>query len=125
MSGPFIPSVAVPCGDCYLCCKGRTLVPIIEGDDASIYETQTIGGVIALAMKPNGDCFYLGESGCTIHGRAPAICRFYDCRGDYARRTRAERRRAIADGLVSAEVLARGRELSRASLPPDTEKEKP
>gem|GEM_PF-4670423 len=25
-----------------------------------------------LAHKPNGECFYLNEHGCSIHGRAPS-----------------------------------------------------
>jgi len=33
-----------------------------------------------IAHLPNGDCVYLGDNGCTIHGRAPALCRAADCR---------------------------------------------
>lgn len=33
-----------------------------------------------LAHKANKDCWYLGESGCTIHGETPLICRRMDCR---------------------------------------------
>lgn len=33
-----------------------------------------------IAHKPNGDCVYLAGNGCTIHGRAPALCRAADCR---------------------------------------------
>lgn len=41
---------------------------------------QTIGGMRALQHKFNGDCAYLGESGCTIHETKPFACRLYDCR---------------------------------------------
>jgi Fe-S-cluster containining protein len=33
-----------------------------------------------LAHKANGDCIYLEEKGCSIHGRAPYMCRTMDCR---------------------------------------------
>ena len=33
-----------------------------------------------LAHKPNGDCAYLVESGCSIHDRAPSLCKSADCR---------------------------------------------
>ena len=34
--------------------------------------------------RPNGDCLYLGPGGCTIHDRAPAICRAFGCRKYFA-----------------------------------------
>jgi hypothetical protein len=33
-----------------------------------------------LAHKPDGDCYYLGETGCTIHARKPIQCQEMDCR---------------------------------------------
>lgn len=33
-----------------------------------------------LAHKPDGACYYLGENGCTIHGRSPQQCQQFDCR---------------------------------------------
>jgi hypothetical protein len=33
-----------------------------------------------IAHKPNGDCIYLDEQGCSIHDRAPSLCRSADCR---------------------------------------------
>jgi len=33
-----------------------------------------------LAHKPNGECIYLENSGCSIHERAPSLCRSADCR---------------------------------------------
>ena len=33
-----------------------------------------------LDHKPNGDCIYLGNGGCTIHESKPRMCREMDCR---------------------------------------------
>lgn len=33
-----------------------------------------------LKHKPNGDCVYLDENGCSIHDHAPWVCRMFDCR---------------------------------------------
>jgi Fe-S-cluster containining protein len=54
-------------------------------DDVSSYEHEPVAhpltGAPAIALKRqrNGDCFYLGPTGCTIHDRAPALCREFDC----------------------------------------------
>ena len=75
----------VPCNGCTACCKGQRIIltkadrgekyriaPTIKGNDG---KTQWM-----LQHKPNGDCIYLGDSGCTIHDRAPKACRDFDCR---------------------------------------------
>lgn len=58
-----------------------------QGDDPDRYETQVMPnptrpgeGVVALKQRPNGDCWYLGETGCTIYGWRPFLCRIFDCR---------------------------------------------
>ena len=33
-----------------------------------------------LAHKPNGDCIYLYDTGCSIHNMAPSLCKSADCR---------------------------------------------
>jgi hypothetical protein len=38
-----------------------------------------------IAHKPNGECIYLDEHGCTIHDKAPSLCRSADCRSLAAR----------------------------------------
>lgn len=87
----------VPCGTCHECCRSEivTLLPE-EGDKLEDYEHAMVetptGTIAALKHKPNGDCVYLGETGCTIHGRAPFICRVFDCRRWYLAHTRHERR---------------------------------
>ena len=111
----------VPCAGCTLCCRRDALILHPEmGDDPEQYDTvQTAHPLtgkpaIMLAHKPNGDCVYLDRAtGCTIHDRAPAICRKFDCRGFYRQlvesSTRKERRRMIERGLISKGILAAGR----------------
>ena len=111
----------VPCNGCFACCHNDTLVLHPEmGDDATQYETYDIAHPItgepakALRHKPNGDCIYLDRAtGCTIHDRAPAICREYDCRKMYQRlltMNRAERRKLVYRGILSKEQIKAGRE---------------
>ncbi|MFH0990373.1 MAG: YkgJ family cysteine cluster protein [bacterium] len=72
----------VPCNGCILCCQGDVL-RLESEDNAAEYQTEphpTIPNALMLAHKPNGDCIYLDELGCTIHDRAPSLCRIADCR---------------------------------------------
>lgn len=72
----------VPCNGCTLCCQGDA-IRLLPADDASQYQTvphDRYPGHLMLDHKPNGDCIYLGASGCTIHGHAPLMCREMDCR---------------------------------------------
>ncbi len=74
--------VKVPCGGCMLCCQGDA-VRLLEEDDPGGYLTEPhprIPGALMLAHKPNGDCIYLAETGCSIHDHTPALCRAADCR---------------------------------------------
>lgn len=109
----------VPCNGCTECCQKDLIILHPEcGDDSEQYETmQTINPMtgkscLALAHKPEGNCIYLGEDGCTIHDRAPAICREFDCRRFYLKlrkeTTRPERRRMIRAGLISSQLLKEG-----------------
>ena len=89
------------------------------GDNPDQYETQictnpiTGEPAVAIAHKQEGGCVYLGEHGCTIHDRAPALCRKFDCRKFYLKlveqTTRPERRRLIRKGLISNQLLLEGR----------------
>ena len=93
---------SVPCGKCRLCCQKEAIVLMPhEGDDIASYEHVMINvettpmlkvGAVTLGMReqkelailrqqPNGDCVYLDrKTGCTIHDRAPAMCKRFDCR---------------------------------------------
>jgi hypothetical protein len=98
---------AVPCGSCQHCCTHEWIfLRPEEGDVAEIYETVDIISPAtglpakALAHKPNGDCIYLSGSGCTIHGRHPAVCRAFDCRRFFLQvqtLPRTERRRQMRE----------------------------
>jgi len=111
----------VPCGDCHLCCKMWT--PLTEEEYAS-YEWGWVHHAgqtrRALKRKPNGDCVYLGDSGCTIHEKAPKICREFDCRWLYRNSNRAGRREAAKAGTVSKPIWERGRELVEMENATDT-----
>lgn len=109
------PEANVPCGTCRLCCKGRSAVLVQEdyGDDVASYETFELpvpGREHArfLKLQPNGDCIYLGESGCTIHGRAPYICRVFDCRAQHAMYTKAQRESLVRAKILDPAILRRG-----------------
>jgi hypothetical protein len=64
-----------------------------------------------LAHKPNGECVYLNEQGCSIHGRAPSLCRTADCRS-VAVRIDFETARALhAMGRLDLRVWDQGHKL--------------
>lgn len=92
------PRSEVPCGSCRACCRNEIVVLFPEdGDDLSTYEHIEIvdadGDTFAvLKMHDDGACVYLGEHGCTIHDRAPAICRTFDCRQYFLSMSRNDRR---------------------------------
>lgn len=88
------------------------------GDVAADYQTALwyrdgIGekAVLILDRLPNGDCFYLGPDGCTIHERAPYECRKFDCRQSFKNSDRAGRKIAAKRGIMSKAIFDRGREL--------------
>ncbi len=121
----------VPCGSCRQCCRGNSMVMLLadEGDDVASYEHEIISlpadrlGPLAdksgsgpiLKRQPNGDCIYLGPDGCSIHDRAPVICRVFDCRGLVRSYSRQQIRTMIADGLLDRDIIDRGRKLLRGA----------
>lgn len=108
---------SVPCNGCTACCRNELLFLHPEmGDRADDYQTMPAVNPItgkpglALAHNENGDCIYLGEGGCTIHSRAPAICREFDCRRFFlSLGDRTTRRRLLKTGLVTKDVYDAGR----------------
>lgn len=109
----------VPCGSCSLCCKMMTPLRPEMGDDVSSYQTATCyhpgkPPMLILDRLPNGDCFYLGAGGCTIHDRAPYECRKYDCRQMFLNSDRPGRKLAVKEGRVPKGIFERGRELLEA-----------
>ena len=101
----------VPCGSCRACCRGRTAVLLTQEDDPAAFDTMQIPGLpgeFFLRILPNGDCTYLGPQGCTIHERAPMMCRVFDCRRHFLSTTKAERAAGIKAGVFKADVMRRG-----------------
>jgi uncharacterized protein len=93
-----------------------------RGDLIWTYEhevTATAAGPTAVQQcGETGECIYLGRDGCTIHDRAPAICRAFDCREIFLSKPRAERLAMAKSGMVSNEVFSAGRKrLKKLDLP--------
>lgn len=109
-------SVNVPCNGCTKCCIGDSIfLHPEEGDDVSQYRTVKARNPFSgnmdymLERNPDGSCVYLTANGCSIHGKAPLICRKFDCRRlAQLVLTNARAREANARGLVDREVLQEG-----------------
>jgi len=125
---------SVPCGSCRHCCQHEWIfLRPEEGDIVELYETVDIVSpstglpAKALAHQPNGDCIYLGATGCTIHGRHPAVCRDFDCRRFYLKvltEPRQERRRQMREIHRFQETFAIGKRMQEAH-PVEPEPAKP
>lgn len=115
-----IVSEKVPCNGCTACCQHDLIFLHPEqGDLVASYETFEVTNPLtgehglALKHKPEGGCWYVTDQGCSIHERAPAICRHFDCRKmlvSFMQLSRADRRRLQKamhrKNLMSEEVLA-------------------
>jgi len=105
----------VPCNGCTLCCQGDAIR--LSGDDnPKEYLTephQYLTGAFMLAHKPNGDCIYLIESGCSIHDRTPSLCRGADCRSIALRYDFNTALRLHQLKRIDIRVWDKGRELIR------------
>lgn len=104
---------SVPCNGCTACCRNGEIILLYpaDGDDPAQYdhvEISTPHGIASvLRHKPNGDCVYLGENGCTIYQRAPRICRHFDCRMYFLSMNRNQRR--LFEKLAKVEIFAAAR----------------
>jgi Fe-S-cluster containining protein len=93
----------------------EALIPISELKSAPpeflrlAKERGTAFAICELKRRDNGDCIYLGEAGCTIYDRRPSVCRKFDCRIEFLKQTRNERRDRIKSGMMSREVYAAAR----------------
>ena len=108
----------VPCDGCTRCCHGDA-VRLLASDDLSKYQTEPhpyMPEAWVVAHKPNGDCLYLGDEGCTIHDTKPQMCRDMDCRRIAMAITWTQARKAAAGGMLRMDVWRRGKELL-ASIP--------
>ena len=118
----------VPCNGCTACCQQDVVFLHPEyGDVLADYQTIPMTHPLTgrpghrLAHRPQGGCIYLGDTGCTIHGKAPAMCKEFDCRRFFLGfKDRAQRRRAVREGMITADVLKAGQERLH-TLPENTE----
>jgi hypothetical protein len=82
------PLPALNCNGCRKCCLGDTIV-LGPTDNPALYKTRRReDGAYVLRKKKDGNCLYLGPSGCTIQTTKPKLCRDFDCRV-YAQRIAA------------------------------------
>jgi len=107
----------VDCAGCTACCR-RELVVLQPFESPVGYRTKE--NINPLSGKPervlehreNGDCVYLGEGGCTIYERRPAMCRGFSCAGLVrslsAQIPRQLRRKMLRDGRLDAAVWDAG-----------------
>jgi Fe-S-cluster containining protein len=104
---------SVPCNGCRICCLGDS-IRILPHEDASQWQTEQHFKLPAhrqLAHKLNGECYYLTETGCGIHGSQPEQCRKFDCRILAKRITYTQARKIN----IPIAVWRKGKELLRAT----------
>lgn len=111
-----IKDAIVPCNGCFECCKrGSIFILPEEGDDPEKYKTVQSFDRIAqkerlmLDHKPNGDCIYLGEAGCTIYDDRPVLCRAFDCRRQFLMLTKRMREVYIKAGFTTGREFEEGK----------------
>lgn len=75
-----------------------------------------------LAHKPNGECVYLQEVGCSIHDHAPSLCRLADCRSLALRIDYDTARRLHAVNKLDIRVWDQGNKLLKNIPKQDGEK---
>jgi Fe-S-cluster containining protein len=103
----------VPCSGCTLCCQ-RDAVRLEREDRVAAYRTEPhpyIPGALMIAHKPNGECIYLNEHGCSIHSRAPSMCRSADCRSIALKIDFETARRLHLQGRLDFRVWDQGQRL--------------
>lgn len=99
-----------------MCCH-NDMVRLLPGDDPKQYMNERhplMHGQLMLAHKPNGDCVYLGDNGCTIHDSKPQMCREMDCRRIAKAITWTQARKLEARGGLKMALWRRGKDLMRA-----------
>ncbi len=109
----------VPCNGCTLCCQGDAIRLEPEDMDAG-YQTEPhpyIGGALMIAHKANGECVYLDGRGCSIHDRAPSLCRSADCRSVALKFDFENAMRLHRMGRLDIRVWDQGRKIIEAMAP--------
>lgn len=103
MPSPIAPELPpLNCGGCRKCCLGDKIM-LLPGDDPSQFKTVAEGGRLVLQRGFDGNCVYLGATGCSIYGAQPKMCQAMDCRRyarDVQRLPFAERAKRLLNPLV-------------------------
>lgn len=119
----------VPCGSCNLCCR-TLMVPLskeevesgqYDGHYARITAPDGRHMGHALLRRPTGECVYLVDGRCSIHGRAPHVCQRFDCRELFRKSNRAGRREMVSSGRMPKALYDKGREMLAKSKCAQTE----
>lgn len=105
----------VPCGECHACCYADAISLHPEyGDNPTQYITVPHAlkeladqGVLMLTHKPDLTCVYLDSNGCTIHDRAPALCREFDCRNILKKVGLTKARKLVKKGVLRQAIINR------------------
>lgn len=75
--------MSVSCNGCTECCKHDVIV-LTPKDNLLLYRWhfEWFAGKErpVLDRKEDASCIYLTNTGCSIYGRAPLVCRGFDCR---------------------------------------------
>ena len=103
----------VPCNGCTKCCQKFDMIRLLPGDDPTHYQIvphKLLPGDWMLDHKPNGDCIYLDEHGCTIQETKPIMCKEMDCRL-IALHLSFTKARKMAKINLNFEVWKKGKEL--------------
>ena len=98
---------SVPCNGCRVCCFDLVWLQPHLGDVVEQYDHVIDHGAPALRRNHDGSCVYLGEHGCTIHERAPAMCKAFDCRVFYKRFGQNERAKLRPENVAIFEAARR------------------
>lgn len=114
---PASSPTGVPCNTCTECCRSQQalLLHPDQGDNVASYETRIVAHpetgeqAYILATKENGECIYLGPTGCTIYSRRPLLCRTFDCRKHYLILPKQDRDNLVRLGLSSRAVFNAGK----------------
>lgn len=108
--------IAVPCNGCTRCCHNDAVRLMPDELNRFLHiphSNPKFAGHVMLPHKPNGDCVYLGDNGCTIHDDKPYMCRTADCRLIAKRFNYTQARKLAVRNMIRIEVWRRGKELLR------------
>lgn len=79
-------------------------------DDPKAYRWHVDRGYAVLDKKADGSCFYLAADGCSIHDKAPSICKRMDCRALYTKTAPEMRAARELQNPQMVHVYAAGRD---------------